>query len=255
METLPVEIILQNILKLQHSDIKNICSTNQRIRSICKSNEDYIYKKLLERDYGSWTKSPKEIYKLLNDKVNLLDFDVHNDEDEFHFINELAHLNRFKQLHFLHKLHIINIYIRNEDGDNILLNYVNDINMIQDFPQDSSEEFIKIFQKIINLGIDINTSDYYDNTVLDNILDYISSDMLEHQTTILTQLVEILIIYNVKVRKSNITTAENNNLPRDLINKLKQCPVLQENPEYDPEAYERSIDSRASSFSQSWDGY
>lgn len=253
MENLPVEVVLQNILKLQHSDIKNICSVNQHIRDICKDNENYIYKKLLERDYGSWTKSPKEIYQILNNKIDLIDLNIHDDEDEFHFVNELAHLDRFKQLHFLHKLHIVDINSRNNDGDNILLNYINNINMIQ---ENISQDFVKIFERIIKLGIDVNTLDYYDNTVLDNILDYTTSDdMSNFQTTILIQLLYVLIKYNVKVRKSNITTAENNNLPKDLINQLKNCQVLEEIPEYNLDTYERSIDSRSSSFSQNWDGY
>lgn len=251
MEKLPVELVLQNILELQHSDIKSICSVSQYIRNICKDNENYIYKKLLERDYGSWTKSPKGIYQVLNNKIDLIDFDIYDDQ-EFFFINKLVNRDKFKQLHFLHKLHIIDIDSRNGEGDNILLNHMNHI--YDNIEESKSKNFIEVFEKIIELGIDINTFDYYDSTVLDNILDC-SRDITDFQITILVKLLRILIKYKVKVRKSNIATAEDNNLPKDLIGELKKCRVLEENPEYNLDMDERSVDSRTSFFSQSWDGY
>jgi hypothetical protein len=64
MDTLPPELILETILKLQPNEIDFFCSTNSYIKQVCSSNEDYIYKSLIQRDHGF--KSTREVYELLN---------------------------------------------------------------------------------------------------------------------------------------------------------------------------------------------
>ena len=61
ISNLPVELMLKTLLELDKPEIKNLCSANSRINSVCKANEDYIFKILLERDYGKWVLNPKKL--------------------------------------------------------------------------------------------------------------------------------------------------------------------------------------------------
>lgn len=72
MESQPTELLLQQILLLDYRDILNLCSVNERLRTLCKDNKEYIYKKLLQRDFGFYNRenSSKVIYSLLTDIYN-----------------------------------------------------------------------------------------------------------------------------------------------------------------------------------------
>jgi hypothetical protein len=72
MESLPTEILLKQILMLDYSDIVDLCSVDTRLRMICNENKEYIYKRLLKRDFGFYNSenSSKTIYRLLDDIYN-----------------------------------------------------------------------------------------------------------------------------------------------------------------------------------------
>lgn len=49
---LPTDIILKQILQLPYKDIVNLCAVDrQEVRTVCQENEDWIYNKLLQRDF------------------------------------------------------------------------------------------------------------------------------------------------------------------------------------------------------------
>jgi hypothetical protein len=253
MENVPVEIVLEYLLKLNHKDIKNLCAVNSRLKNICKSNEDYIYKKLLEKEYGNWTKNPKQLFEFLQKKPDLQDFNIDTDQiSQFQYIFNLAY-NRFSQFEFLNKLHIFNINIIDQNNNSILVKYLNDLDN-----QDNgtiNKDFFKKFEKIIKLGIDINLQNDYGNTVLSEILDMMDSDTHNFQN--ITELLEILLKYKPMVRQSDLDVAKKINLRKDLLDILESSKVLYEEPNYESDWDSRSIDSRASSSysGDTWDGY
>lgn len=51
IENLPEELILDNLFRLTIDDINELCRSNKKIKSVCDKNKDYIYRKLLERDF------------------------------------------------------------------------------------------------------------------------------------------------------------------------------------------------------------
>lgn len=77
MESLPTELLLKEILILDYSDIVNLCSVDTRLGMICKENKEYIYKRLLQRDFGFYNSenSSKTIYRLL--------YDIYNTDPQF----------------------------------------------------------------------------------------------------------------------------------------------------------------------------
>ena len=51
MESQPTELILQQLLNMPYTTITKVCNTNNNIKNICDNNEDYLYKRLLQRDF------------------------------------------------------------------------------------------------------------------------------------------------------------------------------------------------------------
>lgn len=51
IQNLPDELILDNLFRLNIDDINELCRSNKKIKSVCDKNKEYIYRKLLERDF------------------------------------------------------------------------------------------------------------------------------------------------------------------------------------------------------------
>lgn len=68
METQPQELILKQIDSMEYKDILKLCSASSRMNRICRENKDYIYTRLLRRDWGytsSTSECCKNVYRLL----------------------------------------------------------------------------------------------------------------------------------------------------------------------------------------------
>jgi hypothetical protein len=74
MNNLPNELMLKTILKLGYKDIKKLCKTNKSYSQFCKENKNYIFKKLIERDFVCLDSSSYEelyVYMLNPSKTRL----------------------------------------------------------------------------------------------------------------------------------------------------------------------------------------
>lgn len=69
IQNLPEELMLDSLFKLNVKDINSLCKSNKKIKAICDKNKDYIYRKLLERDFliklSSDSKNAKVLYYTL----------------------------------------------------------------------------------------------------------------------------------------------------------------------------------------------
>jgi hypothetical protein len=174
METLPVEIILQTILKLSDKEIAFFCSTNDYIRQVCKDNEDYIYKHLVQQSFGqlaSW----KEVYSLLKMKPknvslkSLIDNFVENGS------------SYFDQIEFYHKLGSIDVNYSPELIGTTPLIY------LLESQADKNSVDINTTMRFIDLGADLNATNDHQETITD-ILDDMKMSSTHNFTGILNLL-------------------------------------------------------------------
>ena len=49
---LPDDILLQQLISLDYKELLDVCRTNKRINTICKTNQTYLYKNIFERKVG-----------------------------------------------------------------------------------------------------------------------------------------------------------------------------------------------------------
>jgi ankyrin repeat protein len=152
MDQQPPEIILEQILKLDYISLNNLCSSNKRIKKVCNENKDYIYKKLIERDFGIKT-NPEFLYKMFTqfkNEIPILDKSKHYDLLKENIKNE----NKFKKL-----LNYIDINVKNIDGQTILMYAFENSNL-------------KITNRILDLNPDVNIKNKDGETILMLALKY-----------------------------------------------------------------------------------
>ena len=102
MENLPNEIILQQLEKMSHQDLLNTCKTNKRINQICKDNEDYLYKKLIKREFFD-NINPKFLYNLFlfNKKKGV---DLFDKSKHFNLYKSAILNNNINQISYLYNI-------------------------------------------------------------------------------------------------------------------------------------------------------
>lgn len=49
-KNVPIDVLIQIILRLPGSSVVTLCSTNKLFRDVCKKYEDRIFSKLIQRD-------------------------------------------------------------------------------------------------------------------------------------------------------------------------------------------------------------
>jgi Ankyrin repeat len=59
MQNLPVELVIEILGQMSLKEVIKACSTDKRLQSICKSNDEYIFKKIATRELGKRL-TPKE---------------------------------------------------------------------------------------------------------------------------------------------------------------------------------------------------
>lgn len=87
LQNLPEELILNNLFRLQIDDINELCRSSKKIKFICDKNKEYIYRKLLERDFMIKLSSESKNAKLLYH--SLMTFSYNLDPD--YIISENTH--------------------------------------------------------------------------------------------------------------------------------------------------------------------
>lgn len=96
IQNLPEELILDNLFKLSIDDINELCRSNKKIKSVCDKNKEYIYRKLLERDFtiklSKDSKNAKLLYySLMTFSDNLpLDYII-SENTHFMLLNSKLH--------------------------------------------------------------------------------------------------------------------------------------------------------------------
>jgi hypothetical protein len=218
MDKLPAELIIKSILKMEKNDIDMLCKSNKYINRVCKANKDYIYRKLLKRDYGSWVSSPEQLYNLLEKKIELRDIGGIDDiESHFFYIVSLIDNRRFDQIEFLYKLNIIDINIDYEGHRPIIY-------LLDAYAQLSEEDIPFSLKRIVNfidLGISRKRSGL--NGVLQELLDMRESS--SHNFEGILDIIEYVITKaDIKIHKNEIDDAKDlyyrNMLPKKLYKQI-----------------------------------
>lgn len=113
MESQPNELILQQLLNMPYKTMLNTCNSNNSIKNVCDNNEDYIYKKLLERDYMQKI-NYKFLYKLCEFESKYSN-GILNKKNHFKILTNAID----KGLNYLNKVlnyNIIDINIKGKDN-------------------------------------------------------------------------------------------------------------------------------------------
>jgi len=227
MESQPTELILQQLLNMPYKTMLNTCNSNNSIKSVCDNNEDYIYTKLLERDYMQ-----KINYKFL---YKLCDFEskysngILNKENHFKILTNAID----KGLNYLNKVlnyNIININIKGKDNTGTemtpliyALKYSNSeiVNRLLDFNANVDNDTLRyaiikqnrdIVYKILDSNVEISTKELIiaiqmgENDIINAILDKIDVKYLNKKYNDVTPL-------NYAIKK---------NIDIDIINKMKE---------------------------------
>lgn len=66
MDKLPVELIIQELIKMSENDLNKYKMTNKRIYSIYKENIKYIYTEKIKKEFNC-IENPKDLYLILKE--------------------------------------------------------------------------------------------------------------------------------------------------------------------------------------------
>ena len=191
METLPPELILKAILKLQPNEIEFFCSTNKYIKQVCSVNEEYIYKSLIQRDHGF--KSMREMYELLNLKpkkgggVSLKSL-----------IENFVRTKSFDEIEFYHTLGSIDVNTTPELIGTTPLMYL--IELQADRGNGTPVDVSGVI-RFIKLGVDLQAKNEDDETIL-GLLENMR-DSSTHNFEGISTLIDYVIARNVRVNANS----------------------------------------------------
>ena len=138
---LPVEIILKKLEMLDYDSLTNVCSIDRRVKAICDHHENYLYEKMILRDFDLDLNKPKNLYVLFNTlrlQSNTFFDKSKRQELVFHAIKQ-GKLARLKTL-----LPYVNINVKDNYGNTPLIWALS-----EDYPP----EMIRL---LLDLGADVN---------------------------------------------------------------------------------------------------
>ena len=170
LQNLPEELILDNLFRLSIDDINELCRSNKKIKSVCDKNKEYIYRKLLERDFmiklAPDSKNAKLLYNSLITFSNELPVDYIVDENpDFMLLNSKLHpdvifdIINDSEPKLVKKLLVANPDIIDlvDKDKNTLLHYILKSNIIEQSKLIMINELLDINQKkVLNMLDSLN---------------------------------------------------------------------------------------------------
>jgi ankyrin repeat protein len=174
IKNLPVELILKEFENLDYDSLINVCSIDRRFKAICDHHEDYLYKKMIARDFFNTNDNQNFINSLNIDTNNIKPkklYVLYNS----HFIKKAINDNNLIELEKL--LKNVNVNVKGKDGytplmqaSRKLLKNVN-VNVKGEdgytpLMQASRNGNLKAAKILVDLGADVRAKDNQGNTAL-----------------------------------------------------------------------------------------
>jgi ankyrin repeat protein len=155
LQSMPYEVLLNIIKEMPVKDIERLCSTNRRFSSMCTGNQAYIYRHLLERDYGSWALNPVLVYKALaNDDINSF-IKIKDKTQQIHTIVDMLIDGKLGIVESLISEYGVDINMTNETGETILSRAL----FLTGDEEGALEDPFPVFKLLLDLGADVNLPD------------------------------------------------------------------------------------------------
>ena len=116
MDKQPEDLVLKQLLEMSLKNIVSSCKANKRLNKICFDNQDYIFMKLLKRDFNlDFNKIRSRIPDMLDKMSNKFhDLDLSKPIGVYRMVRHLA----MKNGHYL--LYMLDLLVTDLDGENPL---------------------------------------------------------------------------------------------------------------------------------------
>ena len=158
METLPIELIYEYMLKLDWIDLMNQCQVNKLFREIC--NSEYFWEQKTMRDFQDYTKDPnktwREYYTYLiqsrraEEELQQYSAEWYNLYQEIKQLLERGQMTRKRWMDYYNRVYQLTIIIKDEEYLIQLANIIE--NCIKYLPKPINSSMRSMFSYIFHIA-------------------------------------------------------------------------------------------------------